>query len=326
METLAALISREGKLSTQEAVGWVLRLAKRVNEQHQQGLVHGNVSAYTLLIEGRSPHGKGILVDSPRQAEATFYSPERASSGQLSQGDDCWALAVLLFHGLTAQYPFQVNSAIDIARAVALGTPKLLRHGINDPTLQGLFDRTFARDIHRRMSSVTELIQAINQWIQDPSLINIDSLEDDDEDAPTMMMHGVSIGSSQQQQLQAPQAPLPAPRPAAGIPSAPLPAAGIPSQKKTLLLTENPLAAMGAGAPPLPPLAPLPPIPAPPLGSPAQAAPAINPRQSPTLLAERLEEPLPTSPFSKKMLTVIWFAWAVVTFGGAAIEYTLLSR
>lgn len=298
METLAALIARDGKLSTQEAVGWVLRLAQRVNEQHQQGLVHGNVSAYTLLLEGRSPYGKGILVDSPRQAEAPFYSPERAASGQLSQGDDTWALAVLLFYGLTAQYPFQVNSAIDIARAVALGTPKINRYGLNDPTLQGLFDRALARDASKRMNSAADFIYAVQQWIQDPSLINIEPLEDDDEDAPTMMMQSVSVGSPQQQP-PAPQAPLPAPRPAAGAPS----------------MLSTPLAPV------------LPPIPAPPLApltAPEHAAP--NPRQAPTLLAVRPEGQESSSPFSKGTLTAIWVAWAVVTFGGAAIEYVVLSR
>jgi serine/threonine-protein kinase len=295
VETLAALIARDGKLTPQEAAGWTLRLAQRVQEQHQQGLVHGNVSAYTLLVGGRSPYGKGILVDSPRQAEATFYSPERASSGQLSQADDTWALAVLLFYGLTAQYPFQVNSAIDIARAVALGTPKLVRHGVNDPILQGIFDRALARDPGKRLSTVAELVQSIQQWIKEPAVTHIEPLEDDDEDAPTMMMQSVSIGSPQQQ--PPPQAPLPAPRPAAGLP-----------------------------APPVPPVG-LPPVPPPPLAPPGPDVAAVNPRQAPTMMAVRPpEEAAPASPFSKGTLTALWVAWAVVTFGGAAVEYVILSR
>ncbi|MCS6900755.1 MAG: hypothetical protein RMJ98_14240 [Myxococcales bacterium] len=301
METLAALIARDGKLTPQEAAGWTLRLAQRVQEQHQQGLVHGNVSAYTLLVSGRSPLGKGLLIDSPRQAEATFYSPERASSGQLSQADDTWALAVLLFYGLTAQYPFQVNSAIDIARAVALGTPKLARYGVNDPILQSLFDRALARDPSKRLSTVAELVQSIQQWIKDPSIANIEPLEDDDEDAPTMMMQSVSIGSPQQK-IQAPQAPLPTPRPAAGAPAVPV-------------------------ATPPPPVG-LPPIPSPPPAPSGTAGvAAIDPRQAPTIMAVHSPEVAPPpSAFSKGTLTALWITWAVVTFGGAAVEYIVLSR
>lgn len=303
METLSALIVQEGKLDVNEAAGWVLRLAQRINESHQQGLVHGNVSAYTLLVEGRSPLGKGILVDSPRQAEAAFYSPERAASGQLSQGDDTWALAVLLFFGLTGQYPFQVNSAIDVARAVALGTPKVARHGLNDPTLQAIFDRAFARDASKRLNTIPGLMQAIQQWVRDPAIVNIHNLEDDDEDAPTMMMQSISVGSPQQAggPSAAATAPavLPAPRPAAGV-SVPRPAAGAPG---------------------------LPPVPAPPMAPLPGLTPSVSPRQAPTLLAVRPEgDAAALSPFSKGTLTALWVAWAVVTFGGAAIEYVVLTR
>lgn len=299
METLAALIARDGKLTAQEAAAWTLRLAQRVNEQHQQGLVHGNVSAYTLLVSSRSPFAKGVLVDSPRQAEAAFYSPERASSGQLSQQDDIWALAVLLFHGLTAQYPFQVNSAIDIARAVALGTPKLVRFGINDPILQNIFDRALARDASKRFGTVQEFIQNIHSWIKDSSVVHIEPLEDDDEDAPTMMMQSVSVGSPQQS-APPPQAPLPAPRPAAGM--APLP-------------------------PPTPtPMGGLPPVPPPPLAPLPPAQAGLNPRQSPTIMALRAPDEAPSEPAPGKNFTALWIAWAVVTFGGAAIEYVVLSR
>ncbi|MCU0653951.1 MAG: hypothetical protein MUF64_01220 [Polyangiaceae bacterium] len=316
METLAALIARDGKLTPPEAAGWTLRLAQRINDQHQQGLVHGNVSAYTLLIEKRSPHGKGMLVDSPRQAEASFFSPERASSGQLSQGDDTWALAVLFFYALTGQFPFQVNSAIDIARAVALGTPKVARYGFNDPALQSLFDRALARDASKRMSRTADLIQAVQQWVSDPSIAGIEPLEDDDEDAPTMMIQSVSLGSPQQlpspqAPLPAPSAPMPAPRPAAGAP-APAPAPPPPSP----LAPPAPFG--GASA--------LPPVPQPPLAPPAANAPPLNPRQAPTLLAVRPEPGEAPSPFSKKTLTTLWVAWALLTFGGAAVEYVVLSR
>lgn len=309
METLSALIAREGKLSVPEAAGWVMRLGQRLQSTHQQGLVHGNVSGYSILTDGRSPLSKGILVDSPRQAEAVYYSPERAASGQLSQADDTWALGVLLFYALTGQYPFQVTSAIDVARAVALGTPKVNRYGYNDSGLQGLFDRVFARDPGKRLAQVSTLLDAIQQWGNDPSLGDIEPLEDDDEDAPTMMMSSVSVGSSQQAPaapaMPLPQAPLPAPRPAAGAPM-PRPAAGTP--------------------------APLPPVPTPPTASlpspppPAFEAPAVNPRQAPTMLAMRPDEAVSASPFSKSTLTALWIAWAVVTFGGAAVEYAVLSR
>lgn len=317
METLSAQINREGKLSVQEAAGWVLRLAQRINDTHQQGLVHGNVSGYTILTEVRTPHGKGILVDSPRQAEATFYSPERAASGQLSQGDDVWAMVVLLFFATTGQFPFQVSSAIDVARAVALGTPKAAKYGVNDAGLQSIFDRAFARDASKRLNTTPALIQAIQQWIQDPSITAIEPLEDDDEDAPTMMMQSVSVGGAK------PGAPEPAaaaaPRPAAGLPApAPLPRVSSPGD----LPPFNPAGMSPRQAPTL--MAARPPDAAPPAPLTPQG---VLPAQAlATQQLSALEPPISESPFSKGTLAAIWIVWAVVTFGGAAVEYVVLSK
>ncbi|RYE87339.1 MAG: hypothetical protein EOO75_14595, partial [Myxococcales bacterium] len=253
METLAALIAREGKLSNREAAGWVLRLAQRIDEQHRQGLVHGNVSAYALQVDSREPSGRGVVVDSPRPAEASYYSPERAASGQLSQGDDVWALGVVLFLGLTGQFPFQVNSPIDVARAVALGSPRVMRHGLNDPSLQGLIDRVFARDPARRLNSLGALVQGVQQWLQDPSIASLPPLDnDDDDDMPTMMMQSLSHGGPGS--IIPPKAPLPAPTPSSALPApappVPRPAAGMPAAGRRARARAGPTTASGpAGAP-----------------------------------------------------------------------------
>ncbi len=304
METLAALIAREGRLSNQEAAGWVIRLGQRIDEQHRQGLAVGSVSAHALVVDGRSPSMRGSLVDAPRPAEPAYLSPERASSGQASMADDVWALGVVLFYGLTGQFPFQVSSPIDVARAVALGAPRVMRFGHNDPALQSLIDRVFARDPARRLSNLAAFVQGINQWLQDPSVASLPPLDNEDEDdMPTMMMQSLSHGS-----LKPPQAPLPAPtpnapRPAAGIPAAPGPAAGMPAAPVGM---PGPMPGLDMNG---------------------------NPRQAPTMMAMRPPEPTAPAiatgapgPAPKSMVPMLAVVWAVVTFGGAAIEYMVLSR
>jgi hypothetical protein len=354
VETLAAQIARDGKLGPNEAGGWVLRLAKRLEATHRQGLVHGNVSAYCLLVESRNPLSRGLLIDVPRQAEPTFHSPERATTGSTSQADDAWALAVTFFFALTGQYPFPGGSDAEVKQRVAAGPPRLARVGMNDTALQGFFDQVFARDIARRQSSVETLRQAIERWVRDPAIAQLPGLEDDDEDQPTMMRAQVSIGSAK----QAPDLPAPvplsaspgnhtllgmgtppppsaplavAPLPAAGRP-APLPAAGLPPLAPAgVPLPQGMLPAPG-GYPMQPPMHPGPsadasgPIagmPMPPPGIPPMAGPQMSARAAPTILQVRPPAPSGMSSGTMALLAAVWL---VVTFGGAAVEYIVLTR
>lgn len=361
METLAALIARDGKLGSFEAAGWAMRLAKRLEVTHQQGLVHGNVSAYCLLVESANPLTRGILIDVPRVAEPTYRSPERATSGATSQEDDVWALGVTLFYAITGQMPFQGNSDAEVRQRTLVGPPRLARYGVTDMGLQSVFDQLFAKDLPRRTITIVALRSALERWMRDPRLGQLTELEDDDEDQPTMMMAAPSIGSQKQAQAQAAAPPPPpAARPGVakqtllgmGSPMAPpLPAAGRPAEP--------------SAAPFVPPTPPAPPpaepfqaanIPAPPpvsqpaaggfapfdgMSLPPAAAqgpvslPSSVSRAAPTMMA--IKPPAPQAPapapmsaqasgLSSSTIALLAAVWFVVTFGGAAIEYVLITR
>jgi serine/threonine protein kinase len=336
VETLAALIAREGKLNAPEAVGWVLRLAQRLETTHQQGLVHANVSAYCLIVESRAPLSRGVLIDAPRVAEAVYHSPERAAGGAqaTSQADDAWALAVTLFYGLTGQFPFPGQTDAEVLKQIQGGPPRVMKFGFNDPMLQKIVDGVFARDLGRRVAQVTPLRQSLAQWVKDPKITSLPGLEDDDEDAPTMMIPNVSVGSLRQQAaaIEAPPAPsIPQVRPAAGMPAPPSASGSAVAQLVASSLAEAP------AYPPSPgldlggyPVAP---------GS-APATP-LDPRRSPTMMAvrppglqpvqgapgaEAVVAPASEGPLSKGTVMALLGVWLFVTFGGAAVEYVILSR
>jgi len=44
LETLAARIAQSGPLNEIDAVGWTVRLAKRIEVQHVLGTAHGKIS------------------------------------------------------------------------------------------------------------------------------------------------------------------------------------------------------------------------------------------------------------------------------------------
>jgi hypothetical protein len=337
VETLAALIARDGKLNAPEAVGWVLRLAQRLETTHQQGLVHANVSAYCMLVESRAPLSRGVLIDAPRVAEPVYHSPERAAGGAqaTSQADDTWALAVTLFYGLTGQFPFPGGTDGEVLKQIQNGPPRVIKFGFNDPMLQKIFDGLFSRDLSRRVAQVTPLRQSLAQWVKDPKIAGLPGLEDDDEDAPTMMIPNVSVGSLRQQAaaVEAPPVPsIPQIRPAAGMPAA----AGPPSTSggsDVARLLASSLADTSQQAPqpldlggyPSPGVAAAPETP-------------LGPRYSPTMMALRppgsaaidavpgAPESSGPGPLSKGTLLALAGVWFFVTFGGAAVEYVVLSR
>src|SRR5262249_32543937 len=107
METLAARIEREGKLAEIDAVGWAIRVAFSVEQIHALGGVHGRLSAGGILIESEKCTSEGRLLPFSQLPEnVAYHSPERELGEGGSQADDTWAVAVMLYLGLSGNLPF----------------------------------------------------------------------------------------------------------------------------------------------------------------------------------------------------------------------------
>lgn len=186
METLADRIGAKGPLPPQLAVGWVIRLSKRIEQLHQLGVTHGRVSAEAIYTAGPSPSSEGQMAhirDSPELA--AYHSPDRRAGAGVSQADDAWAVGVVLYLTLTGALPFGASvMRKQEARAWSRQAPPLSDHDLSDPRLQAVVDAVLSPDRSARMTRVAELRAALEQWFPDEQDALFRRLDDAPSDQP----------------------------------------------------------------------------------------------------------------------------------------------
>jgi hypothetical protein len=196
VETLAERIARDGPVSELDAIGWAIRLAKRLEGLHALGVAHGSVSPACILAAGQDRNARAYLADVQRTTPTLAYqSPERILGGDISGADDVWALAATLYALLTGQSPYAGGNDAEIRQKILAATPPPLAvYDIGDDDLQHILDHAFAREIGRRTAGITALRRALEEWHPDRGVANLPPLEDeeptddDDDGGRTMYM------------------------------------------------------------------------------------------------------------------------------------------
>lgn len=248
VETLAARVARQGSLHERDAVGWAIRLCKRVEELHRHGVAHGGISADVVLTDADDCTSHGKLGDVRHSAiRPAYHSPERIAGHGISQADDTWAIAVTLYFLLTGTMPFAGNTAAEIQERLSMAPAPLAVFDVGDDALQAILDRFLSRAMAQRVVQTTALRDALSRWKHGQSVAHLPPLEeeadesysdyddddDDEEEVATVMRDFTEVREHLKRMDRAPRPaagapPPPAPRPSAG--TRPRPAAGAPAR------------------------------------------------------------------------------------------------
>jgi hypothetical protein len=182
VETLADRITRDGPVNELDAVGWAIRLAKRLESLHGLGVAHGSVSPACILMQGIERTSKAYLADVQVTAHnPAFQSPERAMGGDLSPADDTWAIAATLYTALTGESPFAAPSEAETRKKIlAASPPKLSARDVGDDDLQHILDLAFSRDAKQRTTTVVALRKSLEEWHPDPAVKSLLPLDDEE--------------------------------------------------------------------------------------------------------------------------------------------------
>lgn len=321
MNTLAVLVTQQGPLLPADAVGWAIRIAKRIELMHGSGRVHGNLSPESITVEGASPRGQGILLDLLR-TDPSYQSPERANGGPQSALDDAWAIATTLFTLLTGRPPYQgAPDENAIKRAITTTpAPRLAQFGVMDPTLNNILLAALAPEPAQRFPTAIALRQALESWSPDPSLAQLPPLEEDeDENQPTMVRGSPldELPASTSSRVTT-AAPIPSPF---GLPdqgqnqqfSTPLPAAGARPQMQI----PNPDAARAA-----------PTMRFAPDQVPAHMQPQQGFGQQQGFGGQQAQivGQAPPAPVPSRFLAIFFAVWFVVTVAGGVLIFVVLRK
>ncbi len=183
---LAQLVQDQGPLTIEHAVDFVLQASEAIAEAHSLGIVHRDLKPSNLFLIHRadgSPCVKvldfgiskttgmkgsgpdlGMTRTTAVMGSPLYMSPEQmASSRNVDQRTDIWALGAILFELLTGQVPFQADTMPQLC-AMVLQEPAPALRGRLPMAPEGLESailRCLEKVPTRRFNNVAELANAI---------------------------------------------------------------------------------------------------------------------------------------------------------------------
>jgi len=177
-ETLSAFVQRHGRLTPQYTAKIVAQLCRALSKAHAQGIIHRDIKPDNVFLidpeqeafvkvldfgiaknlrDEMNVTSTGTMMGTPH-----YMSPEQMlSSKHVDLRADLWATAVLAYHALTGEVPFdgETFGAVAIAVTQAEFAPAFSKYGAGSPELDGWFKRALARDINARFGSAEELAE-----------------------------------------------------------------------------------------------------------------------------------------------------------------------
>ena len=105
---------------------WLMDLCDGLAQLHQVGLVHGDVSARNIIVDGSNVtltdfDLAGVTGQTPLGGTPLYCSPEVDARTSITMSDDVYALAATFFHVLFDRSPFQYPTGLGKKRGIDWG-------------------------------------------------------------------------------------------------------------------------------------------------------------------------------------------------------------
>ncbi len=170
-ETLSARLSREGKMTTAEALPLVEQIAHGLAAAHQKGIVHRDFKPGNVMLSRTSTgvnrakvtdFGLARTIDDCHSVAPglvgtpSYMAPEQLEGRQATVASDIYALGLVMYEMVTGVRP-EFQRLTETAPSPRLAFPDL------DPRWEAAILRCLERDSERRFSSAAEVVRAIRR-------------------------------------------------------------------------------------------------------------------------------------------------------------------
>ena len=175
--TLAGIMQSSRLFSFHEVMEYLSQLCAGLGAVHRAGILHRDLKPENVLIaENRvlkigdfgiaSLAGDQVELSHDRMSGTIEYmSPEYIRSGEFSEASDIYAIGVMAYRMLTARFPFEGDSVVDLLTARVLNDPAPVRQFRTDcpEALEALVMRTVSRFDYFRFHSCDALADELQQ-------------------------------------------------------------------------------------------------------------------------------------------------------------------
>jgi hypothetical protein len=184
---LDALLERDGPLSIEMAIRYVLQVCETLAEAHALGIVHRDIKPENLFLWSGGPtsdtvkvldfglakqlgSSKALGVTGPQDSLGSpcYMSPEQITTPQLIDArTDIWSLGVVLYRLLSNKLPFNGTSLVEVLSHILNAAPKPLPEVSPslDAELDAIVRRCLERTPEARYQTMSELADALNAYL-----------------------------------------------------------------------------------------------------------------------------------------------------------------
>jgi serine/threonine protein kinase len=184
---LEALLDREGPLSVERAIGYVLQVCEPLAEAHALGIVHRDIKPENLFLWSGGPtadsvklldfglakqlgSSRALGVTGPQDSLGSpgYMSPEQVSTPQLVDSrTDIWSLGVVLYQLLTNVSPFEGGSLVEVLSHILKATPASLPSVVPglDLELDAIVQRCLEKSPEARYQTMGQLADALTSYL-----------------------------------------------------------------------------------------------------------------------------------------------------------------
>lgn len=156
--SLAAVLTREGRVTESRAVRYVREIALALEVAHARGMLHRDIKPANVLLTSEdavkvadfglakalAQSGEGSLtMTGTVVGSASYFSPEQAQGLPLTPASDLYSLGVVLHQLVTGALPFEGDSPIALAVAHVTTPPP------SEAVLRRSMSRGLAAIVHR---------------------------------------------------------------------------------------------------------------------------------------------------------------------------------
>jgi serine/threonine protein kinase len=181
-ESLADRVTRDDRLSPEQAAVWLRAMAEAVDYAHRRGVIHRDLKPSNVLIDRagqpritdfglakRQGRGRDLTQTGTILGTVAYMSPEQAMgrTKDVVPASDIYSLGAMLYEMLTGQPPFEADTLQGTLSQVAEEEPvppRKRRHGI-PRDLETICLRCLEKRPERRYSSAAALAEDLDRYL-----------------------------------------------------------------------------------------------------------------------------------------------------------------